>query len=173
MRRKFLRATQTEIGHASEAFTRLALAHPQIHFTLRHNDKLVHDLPPTDDWPTRIAGFFGRRPGRRADLRSTAATATCGCPATSPIPATAAANPRMQYLFLNGRHIRDRALQHALGEAYRGLLLTGRYPIAFLRLDMPADAVDVNVHPDEAGSALSGRRAALQPTAWARCGRSF
>jgi DNA mismatch repair protein MutL len=53
----------------------------------------------------------------------------------------------MQYLFLNGRAIRDRALQHALGEAYRGLMLTGRQPICFLRLDMPAEMVDVNVHP--------------------------
>ncbi len=53
----------------------------------------------------------------------------------------------MQYLFLNGRAIRDRALQHALGEAYRGLMLTGRQPICFLRLDMPAELVDVNVHP--------------------------
>jgi len=53
----------------------------------------------------------------------------------------------MQYLFLNGRYIRDRSLQHALSEAYRGLLLTGRYPIAFLRLEIPVEAVDVNVHP--------------------------
>ena len=53
----------------------------------------------------------------------------------------------MQYLFLNGRHIRDRSLQHALGEAYRGLLMTGRYPIAFLSLEMPPEMVDVNVHP--------------------------
>ena len=62
-------------------------------------------------------------------------------------PSHSRANPRMQYLFLNGRAIRDRSLQHALGEAYRGLLLTGRYPIAFLRIDMPAEMVDVNVHP--------------------------
>jgi DNA mismatch repair protein MutL len=53
----------------------------------------------------------------------------------------------MQYLFLNGRCIRDRALQHALGEAYRGLLMVGRFPVCFLRLDMPAKMVDVNVHP--------------------------
>ena len=62
-------------------------------------------------------------------------------------PSDSRANNRMQYLFLNGRHIRDRSLQHALGEAYRGLLLTGRFPIAFLRLEMPPDVVDVNVHP--------------------------
>ena len=53
----------------------------------------------------------------------------------------------MQYLFLNGRHIRDRALQHALGEAYRGMLMVGRHPVCFLRMDMPAEMIDVNVHP--------------------------
>jgi len=53
----------------------------------------------------------------------------------------------MQYLFLNSRFIRDRSLQHALREAYRGLLLSGRFPIAFLNLAMPPEQVDVNVHP--------------------------
>src|SRR4029453_9164709 len=62
-------------------------------------------------------------------------------------PSQTRSHPRMQYVLLNGRCIRDRALQHALGEAYRGLILTGRYPIAFLRIEMPPGAVDVNVHP--------------------------
>ena len=62
-------------------------------------------------------------------------------------PSHTRSHPRMQYVFLNGRAIRDRALQHALSEAYRGLILTGRYPIAFLRIEMPPAAVDVNVHP--------------------------
>ena len=53
----------------------------------------------------------------------------------------------MQYLFLNQRYIRDRSLQHALSEAYRGLLMTGRFPICFLQLEMPFELVDVNVHP--------------------------
>jgi DNA mismatch repair protein MutL len=65
----------------------------------------------------------------------------------------------MQYVLLNGRAIRDRALQHALSEAYRGLVLTGRYPIAFLRIEMPPETVDVNVHPTklEVRFADSGR----------------
>ncbi|MEM1304231.1 MAG: DNA mismatch repair endonuclease MutL, partial [Planctomycetota bacterium] len=62
-------------------------------------------------------------------------------------PQVSRANNRLQYLLLNGRPIRDRSLQHALGEAYRGLLLSGRQPICFLRLDMPPSLVDVNVHP--------------------------
>jgi len=56
-------------------------------------------------------------------------------------------NNRMQYFFLNRRYIRDRALQHALNEAYRGILLGGRFPLAFLQIELPADSFDVNVHP--------------------------
>jgi DNA mismatch repair ATPase MutL len=59
-------------------------------------------------------------------------------------------NGRMQYFFVNDRWIRDRMLGHALQEAYRGLLMTGRYAVAFLFLSMPPDHVDVNVHPTKA-----------------------
>ncbi|HEX4128804.1 MAG TPA: DNA mismatch repair endonuclease MutL [Pirellulales bacterium] len=146
VRRKFLRATQTEMGHISEAFTRLALAHPQIHFTLKHNDRSIFDLPPCTDWAERIALFFGRE---LADeliwVESRDAEVTLSGFAAR--PSQSRSHPRMQYLFLNGRHIRDRSLGHALAEAYRGLLLTGRYGIAFLRIEMPAELVDVNVHP--------------------------
>jgi DNA mismatch repair protein MutL len=158
VRRKFLRASQTEIGHCSEAFTRIALAQPQVHFTLRHNDKLLFDLPPTANWRERIAAFFGRDlesslipiDNRDGDVRLLGFVAD---------PQHSRANNRAQYLLLNGRFIRDRSLQHALGEAYRGLLLTGRFPIAFLRLEMPAEAIDVNVHPTklEVRFADSGR----------------
>jgi DNA mismatch repair protein MutL len=74
-------------------------------------------------------------------------------------PSQTRSHPKMQYVLLNGRAIRDRALQHALSEAYRGLILTGRYPIAFLRVEMPPEAVDVNVHPTklEVRFADSGR----------------
>jgi DNA mismatch repair protein MutL len=158
VRRKFLRASQTEIGHCTEAFTRIALAQPGIHFTLRHNDKLLFDLPPTANWRERIAAFFGRDieqsliplDNTDGDVRLFGFAAD---------PEHSRANNRMQYLLLNGRFIRDRSLQHALSEAYRGLLLTGRFPIAFLRLEVPADAVDVNVHPTklEVRFADSGR----------------
>jgi DNA mismatch repair protein MutL len=146
VRRKFLRSTQTEMGHASEAFTRLALAHPRVHFTLAHNGRLVYDLAPAEVWLGRIGRFFGQdladeliwveSQDESAHLRGYVAP-----------PSQSRANARMQFLFLNGRHIRDRALGHALSEAYRGLLLTGRHPISFLHFDMPPELVDVNVHP--------------------------
>jgi len=146
VRRKFMKSPQTEMGHTSEAFSRIALAYPGVHFTLRHGDREVFDLPPVECWSERIASLYGR------DLASKLmwvesrdeGVELAGFVAH---PSESRSHNRMQYLFLNGRHIRDRALAHALAEAYRGLLITGRYPVAFLRLDMPPQMVDVNVHP--------------------------
>jgi len=146
VRRKFLRSAQTEMGHISEAFIRIALALPGCHFTLRHNERTVYDLPPSPDWRDRIATLFGDDlaaalvavESQDEEIRLSGYVAH---------PSQNRANQRMQYLLLNGRAIRDRALHHALGEAYRGLLLSGRHPIAFLALDMPPEMVDVNVHP--------------------------
>jgi len=158
VRRKFMRSTQTELGHATEAFVRVALAHPRVRCLLRHNERVVHDLPPVESWRERVAALFGR--GLAESLiwveSDDGAARIAGYVAH---PDESRSNNRMQYLLLNGRFIRDRALQHALGEAYRGLLMTGRYPIAFLQLELPVDAVDVNVHPTklEVRFADSGR----------------
>lgn len=147
VRRKFLRSRQTEMGHGNEAFIRMALAYPGIHFTLRHDDRLIHDLAPVDDLPARILALFGEDVAQSLigvegdDKDHVRLHGFVGDPSQS------RSNNRMQYLFLNGRYIRDRSLQHALGEAYRGLLMVGRYPIAFLQIEMPAESVDVNVHP--------------------------
>ena len=146
VRRKYLRSNQTELGHVTETFVRLALPHPEIHFTLRHNDRVIHELPPTADGVDRIAKLFGREiangliavASRRGDFAVSGHVAH---------PNHSRSNNRLQYFFLNHRHIRDRALQHALTEAYRGLLTVGRFPIAFLHVEIPPDEVDVNVHP--------------------------
>ena len=146
VRRKFLRTPQTEFGHISEAFTRIALAVPRVHFTLRHNDRPVFDLAISEAWSERIAAIFGRELAEGLIWVDSVdgPVRISGCAAH---PAHSRSNNRMQYIFLNGRHIRDHALQHAVGEAYRGLLMTGRYPVAFLTIEMPPDMVDVNVHP--------------------------
>jgi len=146
VRRKFLRTAQTEFGHLSEAFTRIALACPQIHFTLRHNDRQVFDLAACEGLLERITLFFGPElaEGLIPVSSENGRVRLSGYVAD---PSQNRSNNRLQYFFLGGRHIRDRALQHALGEAYRGLLMTGRYAIAFLRFEMPPEMVDVNVHP--------------------------
>ncbi len=155
VRRKFLRTTTTEMGHISEAFTRLALAHGRpsdpspLHLTLRHNNKPVHELSASMTLLDRIGAFFGLEvggalyavDGRKGDARLTGYIADPSCERGT---------AKMQYLFVNGRWIRDRSLGHAVQEAYRGLLMTGRYAVAFLFLDLPPDQVDVNVHPTKA-----------------------
>jgi len=146
VRRKFLKTAQTEMGHIIEAFTRIALAYPEVHFTLTHNGKQLHELPPTMGWAERIGHFFGDE--IQQNLISVESQHE-GIELSGFVvaPSVSRSHNRMQYLFLNGRFIRDRALQHALTESYRGLLMTGRFPIVFLRLKMPPDQVDVNVHP--------------------------
>jgi DNA mismatch repair protein MutL len=146
VRRKFLRTPQTEMGHIVEAFTRIALAHPEIHMTLRSGGRMLHDLPATTRWSERIAAFFG---GEVSDTLIAVDSDDGQVRVSGYVcdPSVSRGNNRMQYLMLNGRHIRDRSLQHALTEAYRGLLMSGRFPVCFLRLQIPAEMVDVNVHP--------------------------
>jgi DNA mismatch repair protein MutL len=146
VRRKFLKTTSTEMGHVCEAVTRLALSHPYLHLTLRHNNKQVYEVPASAPLLERLILFFG------GELRDQLypLEAQAGVTRLSGFiadPSAERGNARMQYLFLNGRWIRDRSLGHALQEGYRGLLMTGRYATAFLFLEVPPDQVDVNVHP--------------------------
>ena len=116
VRRKFMKTSQTEMGHVVEAFTRIALAFPHVHMTLLNNDRTLHDLLPTERWSERIRAFFGDevadsliaidQKDERVAIRGYVSD-----------PSVSRGNNRMQYLFLNGRYIRDRSLQHALGEA--------------------------------------------------------
>ncbi|MBN2295959.1 MAG: DNA mismatch repair endonuclease MutL [Pirellulales bacterium] len=146
VRRKGLRNPQTEFGHIKEAFIRVALAMPHLDLTLTNGKKTVLDLSSSESWQERIGRLFGRDlsdnliwvESEDGDVRLSGYVGH---------PSHSRANNHMQYLFLNGRFIRDRSLQHALREAYRGLLLTSRFPVAFLNLSMPPEAVDVNVHP--------------------------
>jgi DNA mismatch repair protein MutL len=146
VRRKFMKTPSTEMGHVVEAFTRIALAFPNVHMKLSSNDRVQYDLPPTNRWSERIRAFFGdeiadalisvEHEDEKVKVRGYVAD-----------PSVSRSNNRMQYLFLNGRYIRDRALQHALSEAYRGLLMVGRLPICFLQMQIDPKTVDVNVHP--------------------------
>jgi DNA mismatch repair protein MutL len=148
-RRKFLRTVSTEMGHVSEVFTRMTLAQQGVHLTLRHNGKLLYDVAGSVGLLDRIGLFFGSelcnslyRVETQKD--SVALSGYIGDPSCD------RGNSQTQYLFLNGRWVRDRGLFQAVQESYRGLLMTGRYPVAFLFLEMPPDQVDVNVHPSKA-----------------------
>jgi DNA mismatch repair protein MutL len=149
VRRKFLKQSATEFGHISDQFTRIALAHPRLHLVLRHNGKVVYELPAAERLLDRITLFFG---GDLAKNLIAVESEHDGVKVWGYVahPSQSKATRKGQYLFLNGRWIQDRSLQHALGEAYRGLLMVGRNPVTFLFIEMPADGVDVNVHPTKA-----------------------
>src|SRR5262249_11335851 len=146
VRRKFLKTASTELGHICEQFMRIALANPRLYMVLRHNQKLVYELPATDRLLDRLQYFYGSELAEQliwveSELRGVRIWGYVAHPSQSK------STRKGQYLFLNGRWIQDRTLQHALAEAYRGLLMVGRYGITFLFLEMPPDLIDVNVHP--------------------------
>ena len=149
VRKRFLKSVATELGHVCETVTRLALAHPALHITLRHNGRLVYDIPGSAGLLDRIALFFtGEVRDALYDLDSGAGPLrVTGYVAD---PKCDRGNSKLQYLFVNGRWFRDRSLAHALQESFRGLLMSGRYAIGFLYLTVPPDKIDVNVHPTKA-----------------------
>jgi DNA mismatch repair protein MutL len=146
VRRKFMKAPQTEMGHVVDAFARIAIAFPEVRMVLRSNDRVLHDLSPTTRWADRIRAFHG---DEIADALIAVEHADDHVRIRGYVtdPSVSRANNRLQFLFLNRRYIRDRALQHALGEAYRGLLMVGRMPVCFLQLELDPKVIDVNVHP--------------------------
>ncbi len=146
VRRKFLKSIATEFGYVAEHFTRIALAQPRLHLVLRHNSKVVFELPGTQQLLDRIRLLFGNE---LADNLIPVESESQGVRMWGYVghPSISKSTRKSQNLFLNGRWIQDRSLQHALTEAYRGLLMIGRQPIAFLFLEVPAEIVDVNVHP--------------------------
>lgn len=150
-RRRFLKRPSTEFGRISEQFSRIALANPTLHMVLRHNDKLVYELPGSASQEDRIRRFFGSDIADKLIAVESETTSDSG--EVTRLwgfvgdPSLSKSTRKNQFLFLNGRWIQDRSLQHALGEAYRGLLMVGRHPVSFLFLEVPPHHVDVNVHP--------------------------
>ncbi|HEY2589392.1 MAG TPA: DNA mismatch repair endonuclease MutL [Tepidisphaeraceae bacterium] len=144
-RRKFIKGTSTEFGHISEMVMRLGLPHPSISFKLLHNGRVALDLPATSEEERLLAAW--PEEFREQRLPVNAHDAELRLRGIIGLPELARPTARYQYLYLNGRAIRDRFIQHALREAYRGLTEPGRHPAAILLLQVPPGDVDVNVHP--------------------------
>jgi DNA mismatch repair protein MutL len=144
-RRKFLRAEATEFGHCEEAFRRVALAHPEIAFTLKHNGRVSRHLraQPLGD---RAAGLLGRE-FLDAGLPVEAQAGPLRLRGLAGSPQAARARADAQYFFVNGRFVRDRLLAHAAREAYADVLHGERSPAYCLFLELDPRGVDVNVHP--------------------------
>ena len=147
-RRKFIKGVSTEFGHISEMLLRLALPHPEVQFKLLHNGRSVLNLPPTSEQERLLSAWPEEFHEQRLPVN--ARDAEVHLHGIIGLPELARPTARYQYLYLNGRMIRDRFIQHALREAYRGLTEPGRHPAAILLLQIPPQDVDVNVHPTKA-----------------------
>jgi DNA mismatch repair protein MutL len=145
-RRKFMRREATEFAHIAEAVRRLALAHPAVGFLLSHNGKRILEAPAATP-AERLVAVLGAAFGEQALAveREAGPLAVRGW-IERPISA-GGGRAEPQYLYVNGRWVRDRALAHAILDAYRDVLFHGRQPAWLLCLELPPEAVDVNVHP--------------------------
>jgi DNA mismatch repair protein MutL len=144
-RRKFLKSAATEFAHCAEAFDRVALARSDLALTLRHGGRASRHLLPAAA-AVRVAAVLGDE--FAASARELAADAP-GLRITGFLgaPAQARGVRDAQYLYVNGRFVRDRLLAHALREAYADVLHGDRHPAYVVFLEIEPGAVDVNVHP--------------------------
>lgn len=150
-RKKFLRAAKTEFTHIDQLVKRVMLSRPEVSFKLVHNQKVVrHVYAVTDENSltkrlTQLMGlpFVQQSFDIRYEAQDIKLTGWVGQPTFN------RSQTDMQYLFVNGRIVRDRLLSYAVKQAYADVLYNGRHPAYLLFLEIPNDLVDVNVHPSK------------------------
>lgn len=145
-RRKFLKSVKTEMSQIQETVLDHALTHPSIHFILKDNGTVILDTPSVDIWTARIAALFGSKfmtqhfavQGSHPEIRIQGVICH---------PEHLRSTGRSQRLFVNGRRIRDRIVTQAVYRGYAQFITGSGHPSFILRIDMPPDSIDVNVHP--------------------------
>jgi DNA mismatch repair protein MutL len=145
-RRKFLKTINTEMGHIGDMLASMALGWPHVRFRFLHNGRVVKDWPEVSNQVDRVAALFGRDSQNNLlpiDLETDDVCLSgwiCS-------PRSVRSTSRGIYLFVNGRFVKDRIIQHALFQGFGTMLMKGRFPLAVLSVQVPPDQVDVNVHP--------------------------
>ncbi|WP_355603577.1 DNA mismatch repair endonuclease MutL [Xanthomonas cannabis] len=146
-RRKFLRAERTELGHIEEWLRSLALARPDVELRVSHNGKPSRRYKPGDLYSdARLGETLGEDFARQA-LRVDHSGAGLRLHGWVAQPHYSRASTDQQYLYVNGRSVRDRSVAHAVKMAYGDVLFHGRQPAYVLFLELDPARVDVNVHP--------------------------
>jgi DNA mismatch repair protein MutL len=176
-RKKFLKAESTELSHIASLVTHYALAHPEKHFELHSATNAMLVAPPVAGYSERVYQVFGKEtldqlipvaamqalehvglpqppPWRRPaadedDQQNTATPGEMRLHGFVSKPEIQKLNRNSIFVFVNGRLIRDRLVQHGLTEAYRNIIPPSVYPVVLLFLELPPGEVDVNVHPSK------------------------
>lgn len=145
-RKKFLRTTETELSWMVNLITQYSIAHLDKHFYLEHNGKTVIDVPPVKELRERIYQHFGKKMLDHLVPFEFELDWLKGQGLASS-PDYFKSTRSHQYLFVNGRMVKDRVLNHSISSAYEGFSEGRIFPVIFLFLEMPSKEVDVNVHP--------------------------
>ncbi len=145
-RRKFLKTIGTEMGHIADMVARIALGHPAVQLRLTHNEKIVKNWSVASGLFDRVVDVLGN------DLKNSLHAVEFqngGISVSGWIssPRVTRRTSRAIFIYVNGRFVRDRIVQHALFEGYSQRLVKGQFPVAVIYINLPFDAVDVNVHP--------------------------
>lgn len=145
-RRKFLRTVNTELSHCLEAVVRQALIRPDLDVEVTHNNQKVIRAPVVSDLLSRSADMLGKHGGALVPVLFDQGELTVEG-LVSPVGVHKGSAQGTSYLYVNGRYVRDPVLRRAINEAYRGIVPKGRYPTVVLKIQVPPEHVDVNVHP--------------------------
>lgn len=156
-RRKFLRAVTTEAAHVTEVVQALALSEPGVTLILSRDGRVAREWLRAPTRAERVHAALAEElatcAGERGPVRVEAFVSR---------PERARAGAGWLWIFVNGRHVRDRTLARAVALAYGSVLEPGRYPVGAVFLDLPPDLVDVNVHPQKAEVRFADGRAVAE-----------
>jgi DNA mismatch repair protein MutL len=144
-RRNFLKSEVVEQRHIVDEFQRVALAHPNIHFTMYHNGSEMFNLPPSN-FRQRIVNIFSGRTNEKL-VPITEDTEIVSISGFVTKPEFSKKNRSEQFFFVNNRYIKSGYLHHAVMSAYEGLLRDGCQPGYFIHLTVPPHTIDINIHP--------------------------
>lgn len=145
-RRKFLKTVGTETGHIADTVSSIALGNPKVQFQLDHNGRPVKFWMKTDQTVDRVIDVLGKD-CKNALIPVALSENDIAIEGFISFPEYYRSTSRGIYIFVNGRYVRDRMVQHALFAGYKGRILKGRYPVCVLYITVPSSQVDVNVHP--------------------------
>lgn len=144
-RRKFLKSEQTEFFHCLDVIKRMALANPQVNWTI-YRDGKVHTRYHVTEWATRVFSILEPMAnGASKPLDIT--TADMSLRGAVGLPSAARGKADMQFFYVNGRFVKDKLINHAVRSAYEDVLHGNKFPSYVLFLSLPSNDVDVNVHP--------------------------
>ncbi|MBZ0105324.1 MAG: DNA mismatch repair endonuclease MutL [Sulfuricella denitrificans] len=146
-RRKFLKTEATEYAHCEEALRRMAISRPDVAFGLQHNGRKIWQLPPSR-LAQRAAAVLGEE-FTAASVQLDEGAGGLRLHGMAGLPGFTRGSRDAQYVYVNGRFVRDKLISHAIREAYKDILHHDRHPAFVLFIELEPEMVDVNVHPSK------------------------